>query len=183
MDKKFKISITGEEEKRFEQKITEEEANWIILQVVSGKANKQVAPADLSSDATELKSTRQRRGSNSKKRIFPKVEVRDNISALTLDPGSPDYGDYWKLPSKGVRILWLLAIAKQNGIDGVYQKEITAMSSKLGDHIETKAITALIIPHRKAQRLVDPPDQKGIKTVRILHLGEEYLKSLIVKRK
>jgi hypothetical protein len=184
MEKKFKISITGDDGYLFERNVTKDEADGIILQIVSGKPNGQSFSVNPPNDIAEDNSfTKQHRRSNSKKRILPKVEIRDSISALTLDPTSPDYGDYWKLPSKGARILWLLAVAKQNGIDGVYQKEITAMSSKLGDHIETKAITALIISHRKASRLVDSPDQKGIKTIRILHLGEEFLKGLIVKGK
>ena len=181
MEKKFKISIIGDGY-TFEREVTKELADKISMQILSGAPT--VSAVNLEEPVNNSQDSHKRRHRpGSKKKILPKVEIREVVSSITLDPNSQNYGNYWRLPTKGDKILWLLAMAKLNKVDSVYQKEITLLSTKVGDHIETKAITPLIIPHKRAGRLVDFPDEKGIKMVRILHPGEEYLESREVKKK
>lgn len=174
---KYKLSIIGDDGYVFERKITKIEADKIGMLVMSGGLDEQTISAGTPVHGEKIVKTKLRRKGSSKKKMFERVEVREPVSSMVLDPHSPEYGDYWSMPTKGVRILWLLAEAKKNGLESLYQKEISILSTKVGDQIETKFITPLILPHRKAQRLVDFPDNKGNRMVRILHPGEDFLKT------
>lgn len=101
--------------------------------------------------------------------------IRKEIENLEITPSVPGYKYYWKL-NKGDRVLWILAQAHDKGITDLSSKEISALSEKLSDLIESKQITALVASHIKFERMY-PRVINNIKVLKISQPGIDYIKN------
>jgi len=105
------------------------------------------------------------------------LTVREGIENLVINSISEKYGGYWKLVKKADRVLWLLALAKDNGFSSLNHKEISLLAKKLSDDISSKNITAIIETHKKESR-ISPSIENSVKVLNILQPGIDYLENL-----
>ena len=112
----------------------------------------------------------------SKKALFMETPLRKEVEQLSLDPSLSEFPNYHELIKRADKILWLLAKAKSLGIDKLNQKEITFLSEKIGDHIPRKSISSLILPYIGEKLYA--PIESGVRYLKILAKGENYLKDL-----
>ncbi len=122
-----------------------------------------------SSNDEVISSRKNRRGG-----IIPgKKMVSEEVKNLPMQAtGQNNLPDYWKLTSKGQRILWLLAYAQKNNIDGLTTSEIDSLGSRLRDSIEAKNINPLTTGLYKKGYLTSHQGK-----YRILQPGIDFLKS------
>lgn len=164
---KLKLTITGRGY-LFEKEISEELADRVIILVISGKENSSSNFSSLNEQAQLSQKTTNKKKSTLQRKVLPKIEIRDEVKNMQVEPTSEKYGDYWKLSTKGNKILWLLAIAKQHNVEDLYHKEITYLSGEVGDHIESKGFSVLLEPHKRTSRILDSQNEEGVRIVRIL---------------
>lgn len=103
------------------------------------------------------------------------VNIREEIRALEITPMSEGLINYWKVPTKGDKLLWLLAVAKSKDINFLNFKELSELSLKVDDHIPEGSLTALLEKHKKEGRIHSYLNDE-IRVVKILEPGLVYIK-------
>jgi hypothetical protein len=89
-------------------------------------------------------------------------------------PTLPGYPNYHKLKSKGLKIMWLLAMAEKQGIDRLSTKELAFFAGKLRDKLEIRDISGHTVTGAKNGWVT----KDNAANYSLLHDGEEHLKSL-----
>lgn len=89
-------------------------------------------------------------------------------------PTLPDFPNYHKLKSKGLKIMWLLAMAERHGIDRLSTKELAFFAGKLRDKLEIRDISGHTVTGAKNGWVTKDNAAK----YSLLHDGEEHLKTL-----
>ncbi len=84
-------------------------------------------------------------GKGHKKSSLPIREQIENFDFSNIDT-------YWKLHSKGDKILWLVVQASVQGINDLNLREISRLAEKIHDNLPMKNIYALIAVHEKKSR-------------------------------
>ncbi|MBI2355588.1 MAG: hypothetical protein HYV13_00050 [Candidatus Doudnabacteria bacterium] len=69
--------------------------------------------------------------------------VREEVKNLIVSPNSDELGDFHNQPSKGMKIIWILAYAYLNNITSLTSTEIEYISTQLLEKISTNAVSAL----------------------------------------
>lgn len=122
------------------------------------------------------KRTRKRSSKRGKKQATTEI-IKDKVKKLELTPTVDKYPNYWKILKKKDRILWLLGVAKERGVNVLTQKEIEFLADKLDDKIPQRSITGLIKPHKKFGFII-VGTKDGRRTQKITPPGLDHLRSL-----
>lgn len=112
-----------------------------------------------------------------KKGKFAPTVIRKEIQELKIETEDRNFPGYFSLKTKSERILWLLAVASNQGIETLNQKEIAFLADRIGDNIPKKSITSLISPYRKNE-LVSTPKQGETRYIKILQKGKDFLTNM-----
>lgn len=83
-----------------------------------------------------------KKNSSTKKSVVSKG-IRDDVKAIEIVGAMDGFPDYHKLPTKGDRILWLLAYADKKGVNALSPAEVDFLSLKLRERVESSGFTAL----------------------------------------
>lgn len=91
---------------------------------------------------------------------------------IPTEEGLPNYH---KLSSKGLKIMWVLTMTHNKGVESLTTKEIAFIIGKLRDKIEIRDINGHTVTAAKNGWLTKDSSSKYL----ILHDGEEHLKTLL----
>jgi len=90
-------------------------------------------------------------------------------------PTLPGFPNFHKLKSKGLKIMWLLAMAEKHGIDRLSTKELAFFAGKLRDKLEIRDINGHTVTGAKNGWVT----KDNAANYSLLHDGEEHLKTLV----
>jgi hypothetical protein len=113
-----------------------------------------------------------RKGTTSKKSSVSKG-VREEVKSLELIGSMDGYLDFYKLPTKGDKILWLLEYADKNGVVSLTPPEVDFLSTRLRERIESGGFTAL-----NERNIKKSFTKKMAEGFQIQKRGSDYLLSL-----
>jgi hypothetical protein len=121
--------------------------------------------------ATRKRSTKKASGGQlSSEGIRPEV-----LSVKVITPDLDGYLNYHKMPSKGAKVMWILAFANSNQIEELTPREVSYIANKLRDRIDQGGLSALTITAAKNGWVT-----KVEGNYTLLHKGDEYLKDLTI---
>ena len=113
---------------------------------------------------------------STKSAVISDEDVSDAVSAVQpVVPTLEGFPNYHKLKSKGLKVMWILAMAQAHGVDSLSTKEIAYFAGKLRDKIEIRDMNGHTSTGAKNGWLTKDNSAKYI----LLHDGEEQLKSLL----
>lgn len=92
-------------------------------------------------------------------------------------PTTEGLPNYHRLSSKGLKIMWVLAMTHNKGVESLTTKEIAFIIGKLRDKIEIRDINGHTVTAAKNGWLTKDASAKYL----ILHDGEEHLKTLLTE--
>ncbi len=96
---------------------------------------------------------------------------------LAISPVVPElegYPTYHKLPTKGAKVLWILAYARANSVDSLTPREISYIAVRLRDKIASGDVNGLTVTAFKNVWI----SKDAAANYTLLYKGEEYLKDL-----
>lgn len=118
-----------------------------------------------------------RKSFNSKKIANP-ANVRDEIKNLEITGALDGFPDYYKLDTKGDKILWLLQYAFNKNLKTLTPTEVDFLSGKLLERIDSSGFTALNTKNIKNSFII-----KTSGGFQIQKRGSDYLTKLNMKEK
>lgn len=114
---------------------------------------------------------------SAKRKPSSKTVIRDEILNIDFSEGIEDVKKYNELNTKSHQLLWILGAVSKNNITYLNQKEINAISEKLGSTIPVKSVSGLASTLLSTGYIyADIKD--GTRMLKIEHKGKEYLKEL-----
>ena len=122
--------------------------------------------------ASSAKKARETRGRS------PTITIRQNVRDLQLPTVITGMPTFFSLKTKGERILWILAAAKEGGVESLNHKELSYLADRIGDDIPAKSTSALIEKHKKQGFLSTPLGEDEARNLKILGDGLLFLKGL-----
>jgi len=126
--------------------------------------------------ATSAKTRVKAKSNSSKSAIVSESDVSEAVRVIQpIVPTLEGYPNYHKLSSKGLKIMWLLAMAQSNHIDSLATKEISFLASKLRDKIEIRDMSGHTVTGAKNGWIT----KNGSSDYILLHDGDDYLRSLL----
>lgn len=126
--------------------------------------------------STASKTRAKSKPANTKSAMISDEDVSDAVSGIQpVVPTLEGFPNYHKLKSKGLKVMWILAMAQTHGIDSLSTKEIAYFAGKLRDKIEIRDMNGHTGTGAKNGWLTKDNSAKYI----LLHDGEEQLKSLL----
>lgn len=87
---------------------------------------------------TTSKYRKKKKGSNS-----TILKLREEVKSMEVTPNFEGFKEYWKLESKGIKIIWLIAFASKHNLDDLSAREIEYLASRLKDNISSSNVPAL----------------------------------------
>ncbi|MBU0572560.1 hypothetical protein KKH23_00310 [Patescibacteria group bacterium] len=122
--------------------------------------------------------TKNRKSGKRPKGTLVAATIRDEIKKIELIPNPEGYKSYWDdLTTKSDRALWLLAQAKEKGIEKLNSKELSTLASKVNDNIVPKQIKSLLLSHSK-KGLVSQSVTDGLLRLTILEGGIRHVQKI-----
>ncbi|HVE81173.1 MAG TPA: hypothetical protein VNA68_03520 [Candidatus Dormibacteraeota bacterium] len=152
-----------------EQEISLRQAGRIIEFL--GAPEENAVGGQLSSSKKPKPRSRSKKASAS----TPSVQVRDELSKITYSPDLDGYPNYHALPTKGAKVMWVLAFAAANAIVSLRPNEISYAAFRLRDKIAGSDINGLTANAAKKGWVVK--DSTG--SYSLLFKGDKYLKDLL----
>jgi len=99
--------------------------------------------------------------------------VREEIRLLEMVGTLESFPEYHTLPTKGDKILWLIAFADKQGVNTLTPTEVDFMSGELRDKVDAKGFTAL-----NQRNIKNSFVSKTVTGFQIQKKGSDYLKSI-----
>lgn len=122
--------------------------------------------------ATKTKKSRSKKSSSAPAQL----KVREEVSAIKLiTPDLDGYPNYHKLPTKGAKVMWILAFAAANELETLRPNEIGYIAGKLRDRIDPRDVNGLTITAAKNGMIA----KVNGSSYTLLHKGDEYLRELV----
>lgn len=127
--------------------------------------------------STSAKSrAKSKKPASTKSTVISDDEVSDAVRGVQpIVPVLDGLPNYHKLKSKGLKVMWILAMAQSQGIESLSTKEIAYFAGKLRDKIEIRDMSGHTSTGAKNGWLTKDNSANYI----LLHDGEEHLKSLL----
>lgn len=101
----------------------------------------------------------------------PAATVRSEVEQLAVSTSLESYPKFFDLSLRSDKILWILAYAKKNSIDGLNRTEIVSYSKKIGGKLNTQIFTSSNTPNIKGDFIYKKGD-----LILITNGGENHLK-------
>lgn len=141
---------------------------------VTRKGEDAITTSFISNGKSQKKSKSKPAGSKST--VISEDEVSEDArSVQPVVPTLEGLPNYHKLKTKGLKIMWLLAMAQKHDIDRLSTKELAFFASKLRDKIEIRDINGHTVTAAKNGWVT----KDNAANYSLLHDGEEHLKSLL----
>jgi len=173
MDSKYKISISGPE-----VSIDKETSDdTLVKNIISILFSFGSSPVNANSPVLTTPLVKGMRPTNKKTRGHKPVSVvRPEVEDLQITSVPETYKAYWnELKTKADKVLLLLALAKDAGIEELNTSEVARLARKVNDKIEAKNVMGILIAHSKAGK-VFMDTKNGFLKLRISEEGIRYLK-------
>jgi len=103
------------------------------------------------------------------------IKARDEVTQIAVfTPDLEGFPNFHKLPTKGAKVMWILAFARANDVESLRPSEIGYVAGRLRDKLDPRDINGLTVTAAKNGWLAKSSDAY----YSLLHKGDEYLKGL-----